>query len=59
MAFTTAYTDNALGSLEDYPVSDMSYSVAPMIALDETTSRMHTVLSYAPGFHFLSAHEYA
>lgn len=48
--FTSAYTDNALGGLSDHPVSDVSYSVGPMVALDETTTRMHTVLTYAPGF---------
>ena len=48
--FTSAYTDNALGGLSDHPVSDVSYSIGPMIALDETTTRMHTVLTYAPGF---------
>ena len=52
LAFTTAYTDNAVGSLTGHPVSDVSYSVAPMLALDETTSRLHLVLSYAPGFTF-------
>ena len=30
----------------------MSYSVAPFIALDETRSRLHWVLTYAPGFTF-------
>ncbi len=52
LAFTSAYTDNALGSLTGKPVSDESYSVAPFIALDETTSRLHWVLNYAPGFTF-------
>jgi hypothetical protein len=52
VAFTTAYTDNALGSLNGTPVSDISYSLAPMIALDESTSRMRAELSYAPGFTF-------
>jgi hypothetical protein len=33
-------------------VSDVSYSVAPFIALDETTPRLHMVLTYAPGFTF-------
>jgi hypothetical protein len=51
--FTTAYTDNALGTLVNgHPVSDVSYSVAPIVALDETTPRMHLVGSYAPGFTF-------
>jgi hypothetical protein len=52
VSFTTAYTDNLLGGVSAHPVSDISYSVAPMIALDETTTRMHALLSYAPGFTF-------
>ena len=52
LAFTTAYTDNAVGSVNGHPVSDVSYSVAPMLALDETTPRLHLVLTYAPGFTF-------
>ena len=52
LAFTTAYTDNAIGSLTGHPVSDVSYSVAPFVALDETTSRLHFILTYAPGFTF-------
>lgn len=52
LSFTTAYTDNALAGLSSKPVSDISYSIAPMIALDESTSRMHAVLSYAPGYTF-------
>jgi hypothetical protein len=50
MAFTSAYTDNALGPLRGYPVSDVSYSVAPMVALDESTVRTHWLVNYAPGF---------
>lgn len=62
LAFTTAYTDNALGSLTTEsvsgvsspvaPVSDVSYSVAPFITLDETTPRLESVITYAPGFTF-------
>jgi hypothetical protein len=52
LMFTGAYTDNAIGSTTGKPVSDVSYSVAPFIALDETTSRLHLVFSYAPGFTF-------
>jgi hypothetical protein len=52
VTFTTAYSDNVLGATSLTPVSDVSYSVWPTIALDETTSRLHTVLSYAPGFTF-------
>jgi hypothetical protein len=66
VAFTTAYTDNAVGPVtpsnctqpslsgpcEAQPVSDVSYSVAPFIALDEATPRLHLALTYAPGFTF-------
>lgn len=52
LSFTTAYTDNALYGFAANPVSDVSYSVAPTIALDERTSRMRVVASYAPGFTF-------
>ncbi len=52
LAFTSAYTDNAVGSVAGHPVSDVSYSVAPFVALDETTSRLHCLLTYAPGFTF-------
>jgi hypothetical protein len=52
LSFGSAYTDNAAGSLYGHPVSDVSYSIGPFIALDETTSRMHAVFSYAPGFTF-------
>ena len=52
LAFTTAYTDNALGSIGAKPVSDVSYSVGPTLGLDETRSRLHFVLTYAPGFTF-------
>jgi len=50
ISFSSAYTDNALGG--STPVSDVSYSLWPTIALDETTSLLHTVVSYAPGFTF-------
>ncbi len=52
LAFTTAYTDNALGSVSTQSVSDISYSIAPFISLDETTTRLHLLTTYAPGFTF-------
>lgn len=52
VSFTSAYTDNALGAVNGTPVSDVSYSVFPTIALDETTSRMQAEFTYAPGFTF-------
>lgn len=52
VVFTTAYSDNVLGSATGSPVSDESYSVWPTVALDQTTSRLHWGLNYAPGFTF-------
>ena len=52
LTFTTAYSDNVLGSISAAPVSDISYSIFPNIALDQTTGRMHFLLSYSPGFTF-------
>jgi len=52
VTFNTAYSDNVLGATSITPVSDTSYSVWPTIALDETTSRLHAVANYAPGFTF-------
>src|ERR1700722_15321540 len=48
LLFTTAYSDNAVGLVNGHPESDVSYSVAPTLAIDETTTRTHFVMSYAP-----------
>jgi len=50
--FTTAYTDNAVGLVNGHAESDVSYSVSPTLAIDETTTRTHLVMTYAPGFTF-------
>jgi hypothetical protein len=58
LTFLSAYSDNVLGATattngsSTKPVSDVSYSVWPTIALDQTTSRLHWTLTYAPGFTF-------
>jgi len=52
VVFNTAYSDNVLGGITAKPVSDVDYSVWPTIALDQTTSRLHSVLTYSPGFTF-------
>jgi hypothetical protein len=52
LTFNTAYTDNVLGGASAHPVSDLAYSIWPTIALDETTSRLHSMLTYSPGFTF-------
>jgi hypothetical protein len=50
--FNTAYSDNVLAGFSTSPVSDVSYSIWPSIALDETTPRLHSLLTYDPGFTF-------
>ena len=50
LSFNSAYSDNTLGG--STPVSDVSYSIWPTIAIDQKTSTLHTVLTYAPGFTF-------
>jgi hypothetical protein len=52
VAFTTAYSNNVLGSTSGNPVSDVSYSVWPTLAINQTTSRFHWGANYAPGFTF-------
>lgn len=52
VSVTSAYTDNLLGGVSARPVSDESDSIAPYIALDETTSRLHSILTFDPGFTF-------
>jgi len=52
VTFISAYSDNAVGPVNGHPESDVSYSVAPTLAIDETTSRTHFVMTYAPGFTF-------
>ena len=50
--FTTAYSDNVLAGLQENRVSDISYSIAPSIAIDVTRPRLHWIGTYAPGFTF-------
>jgi len=50
--FNSAYSDNVAGLVNGHPESDVSYSIWPSLALDETTPRLHWVLNYAPGFTF-------
>ncbi len=45
----TAYSDNVVGGGANR-VSDTSYSIWPTIAIDQTTSRVHWMLNYSPGF---------
>ena len=54
VTFTSAYSDNVLGATgpSSAPVSDVSYSMWPTLALDETTTRLHWTVNYAPGFTF-------
>ena len=50
--FVSAYNDNLITQTNGRPVSDVSYSIVPTIALDLTRSRLEGVLSYSPGFTF-------
>lgn len=52
VVFTPAYSDNLLGDASNHQVSDVSFSVAPTVAIDERTPRMQWVATYAPGFTF-------
>ena len=54
VTFSSAYSDNIVGSTgsNSGPISDESYSVFPTLALNETTTRLHFILAYAPGFTF-------
>lgn len=50
LTMSTAYSNNVLGGAN--PVSSMSYSIWPTLALDATTTRLHWILDYSPGFTF-------
>ena len=52
LTFNTAYSDNVLGGISAHGPSDVSYSIWPSIALDETTPRLHSIFTYDPGFTF-------
>lgn len=50
LSFTGAYVDNVLGGVNGNPGSDITYTITPVIGLDETTPRTHLLLNYAPGY---------
>ena len=52
LTFSAAYSDNVFAGVDGKLVGDASYSVWPTISLDQTTSRLHSVLSYSSGFTF-------
>jgi hypothetical protein len=52
VTLTSLYSDNVFDELGANPTSDVSYSVWPFVALDETTARLHAVVSLDPGFTF-------
>lgn len=51
LVFGAAYGDGIL-TAAGTGVSDVSYSISPTIALDQTRSQFHWNLSYSPGFTF-------
>jgi len=50
LTFDTAYDDNVVPYYGTVPKSDFVYSIRPTIALDQTTPRLHQMLTYSPGF---------
>jgi hypothetical protein len=52
LTFDSAYSDNVLTSAAGNPLGDLSFSIWPTIAIDQTRPRLHWRLSYAPGFTF-------
>jgi hypothetical protein len=52
MTFDTAYVDNVLAGSASKPEGDVTYSVEPSIALNQTTPRQLRSLTYSPGFTF-------
>ena len=52
ITFNSAYDDNVLGGISTHKTGDVDYSVWPTITLDQTTTRLHSLLTYAPGFTF-------
>jgi hypothetical protein len=52
VTFSSAYDDNVLGGASTHKTGDVDYSIWPTIALDQTTTRLHSSLTYAPGFTF-------
>lgn len=48
----TAYDDNVLAGSSSTPVSDIAYSIAPTIILDQSTVRQQLGLTVSPGFTF-------
>jgi hypothetical protein len=52
ISFDTAYVDNVLTASASMPVSDVTYSIEPSIALNQTTPRQLRSLTYSPGFTF-------
>jgi hypothetical protein len=52
MRLDTAYVDNVLPGSTSKPVSDVTYSIGPSIALNQTTPRQMRSLTYSPGFTF-------
>ena len=52
LIFGSAYDSDATTGTNGKPIGEMSYSIWPTIALDQTRSRLHWVLTYSPGFTF-------
>jgi tetratricopeptide (TPR) repeat protein len=52
LSFQPTYYDNLLSGYGAQPISDMGYSIRPMVELDRLTPRLHQTWTYQPGFTF-------
>jgi hypothetical protein len=50
LTINSTYSDNVIATVDSKPVSDISYSMWPTIALDRTTLRLHWMLNYRSGY---------
>jgi hypothetical protein len=52
LILNTAYENDVVGGGNAHPIGDVTYTIWPTIALDQTTSRQHRTFTYSPGFTF-------
>lgn len=52
VAFNAGYINNFYAGNGGAPLAETTFSIFPTMALDQTTPRQHTTVSYSPGFTF-------
>ena len=52
VTFSPAYIDNVLPGFGSVPVSEVTYSIVPSLALDHSAPRQQERLTYSPSFNF-------